>query len=107
MLKASDLEFRINEYVGDKTVFVCNTASSLDQPREGNWHRDIVGEFGLEEGEDINDLSREELLWKWMDALVSKLEREKRNLEFKIDDLNKEIKQLERGYYVPDNEDEL
>lgn len=107
MIDIKDIEFRQNSYLKENIVFVCNTKSSLDMPREWDWHRDIIWEFGLEFDEDINDFSREELLRKWMNSLVSKLEREKRNLEFKINDLNKEIKQLERGYYVPDNEDEL
>lgn len=106
MLKASDLEFRINEYVGDKTVFVCNTASSLDQPREGNWHWKVVGDFTLEEWEDFADLSREDLFFLRMCKVADKLNNKVRQLERELDEKNKEIRQLERGYYVPE-EDEL
>ena len=106
MLKASDLEFRLNEYVWDKTVFVCNTASSLDQPHLWSWHRNVVGDFQLSEDEDFADLSREDLFFLWMWKIADKLNNKIRVLEKEVDEKDKEIRQLERGYYV-EEEDEL
>lgn len=106
MLRSKDLEFRINEYVDNKTVFVCNTTSDTDQPQLGSWHRDVVWEFILEEDEDFADLSREDLFFLRMQSSSRKLNTKIRYLEWELDEKYKEIRQLERGYYV-EEEDEL
>lgn len=106
MLYASNLEFRINEYADKNTVFVCNTDSSFDRPELGDGHRDVVGDFVLEEGEDFADLNREDLFFLRMQKVAHKLNTKVHQLERELDDKEKEIRQLERGYYTPE-EDEL
>lgn len=98
MLKVQNLEFRLNEYIWDKTVFVCDTASDTDQPQLGDGHRDVVWEFSLLEDESFYDLDREELLWKRLGSIITKKEREISDLNNEVMDLKLCIKQYERWF---------